>query len=186
MKRFLLAFCLLAACREEAAIPQPVSLTPEAVGYFCQMNILDHGGPKAQVHLDAHPGKPLFFSQVRDVVTYLRMPEKDGVVQASYVTDMGAGDWAKPGSLPWIAADTAVYVVGSTRLGGMDQPETVPFARTEDARAFIAQYGGQLMRLSEIPETVLAPVPPEVQAAEEADYRARMQKHDHAKMQGGM
>ena len=115
-----------------------------------------------------------------------RLAQKEGAVQASYVTDMGAGDWTKPGSLPWIAADAAIYVVGSTRLSGMDQPETVPFARTEDARAFIAQYGGQLMRLAEIPETVLAPVPPEVQAAEEADYRARMQKHDHAKMQGGM
>lgn len=186
MKRFLLAFCLLAACRDEAAIPQPVSLTPEAVGYFCQMNILDHGGPKAQVHLDVHPGKPLFFSQVRDLVTYLRMPEKDGAVQATYVTDMGAGDWAKPGTLPWIAAETATYVVGSSRLGGMDQPETVPFARIEDARAFIAQYGGQMMSLSEIPDTALGPVPPEVLAADEADYTARMQKHDHSKMQGGM
>ena len=88
MKRLILALCLLAGCRDEAALPQPVSLTSEAVGYFCQMNILDHGGPKAQVHLDFGP--PLFFSQVRDALAYQRMPEQSAAIRAIYVNDMGA------------------------------------------------------------------------------------------------
>ncbi|WP_444452904.1 nitrous oxide reductase accessory protein NosL [Rhodobacter capsulatus] len=186
MKRFLLVLCLLAACREEAAIPQPVSLTEEAVGYFCQMNILDHGGPKAQVHLQEHPGKPLFFSQVRDVVAYLRMPEKDGAVLATYVTDMGAGDWAQPGTLPWISAQSAIYVVGSSRLGGMEQPEFVPFSQDKDAQAFIAQFGGQAMKLDDIPASALGTSAPEAMAADDTDYSDRLKAHDHGKMMGGM
>lgn len=189
MKRILIALCLLTACREEAAIPQPVALNAEAVGYFCQMNILDHGGPKAQLHLDSHPGNPLFFSQVRDVVSYLRMPEKDGQVLATYVTDMSAGDWAAPATLPWIAADSAIYVVGSTRRGGMDQPEFVPFGSAGAAKAFIAQFGGQAMTLAEIPQGALAteaqaPDTEASSAAEARDYNARL--HSHAQGHGTM
>ncbi|WP_444464275.1 nitrous oxide reductase accessory protein NosL [Rhodobacter capsulatus] len=189
MKRILLALCLLTACREEAAIPQPVALNAEAVGYFCQMNILDHGGPKAQLHLDSHPGNPLFFSQVRDVVSYLRMPEKDGQVLATYVTDMSAGNWAAPATLPWIAADSAIYVVGSTRRGGMDQPEFVPFGSAGAAKAFIAQFGGQAMTLAEIPQGALAteaqaPDTEASSAAEARDYNARL--HSHAQGHGTM
>lgn len=189
MKRILLALCLLTACREEAAIPQPVALNAEAVGYFCQMNILDHGGPKAQLHLDSHPGNPLFFSQVRDVVSYLRMPEKDGQVLATYVTDMSAGDWAAPATLPWIAADSAIYVVGSTRRGGMDQPEFVPFGSAGAAKAFIAQFGGQAMTLAEIPQGALAteaqaPDTEANSAAETRDYNARL--HSHTQGHGTM
>lgn len=184
MKRLLVAVCLLAACRDAAAIPQPVSLTAEAVGYFCQMNILDHGGPKAQVHLDTHPGKPLFFSQVRDALVYLRMQEKDGQVQGAYVTDMGAGDWNRPASLPWIAADSAFYVVGGSRLGGMDQPETVPFATAEAARGFSARHGGQVLRLSEIPASLLDTAPV-AGLEDDSDYAARLKSHAHSSM-GGM
>jgi len=177
MKRLLLAICLLAGCRDEAPVPQPVSLNADSVGYFCQMNILDHGGPKAQVHIDAYPGKPLFFSQVRDAVVYLRMQEKDGIVQASYVTDMGAADWNTPGTAPWIALDKAVYVVGSSRLGGMDQPEVVPFGKTEAAKRFIATYGGQMMALTDIPASVLEAPVPDALASDDADFTARLGSH---------
>lgn len=177
MKRLLLSLCLLAACRDEAAVPQPVSLSAEAVGHFCQMNILDHGGPKAQVHLDVSPGKPLFFSQVSDALVYLHMSEKDGQVRASYVTDMASGDWEAPATLAWIAADQAIYVVGASRLGGMEQPETVPFATPEAAAAFIAQHGGQALRLADIPEAMLAPEAPVAEAGEAAGYAARLKAH---------
>lgn len=152
---FLVACGFLAGCREAGAPPLPVTLGPEAVGYFCQMNILDHGGPKAQVHLDTYPGRPLFFSQVRDAVIYLRMPERDGAVQAAYMTDMGSSDWDQPAKAAWVAAKDAVFVVGSSRKGGMDQPEFVPFAQPAAAEAFIRNYGGQAMRLADIPDALL-------------------------------
>jgi copper chaperone NosL len=160
MKRLILTLLLLTACREDAVIPLPVAMTATSTGYFCQMEIMDHPGPKAQVHLKTYPGQPLFFSQVKDAVAYLRMPEQNDTVTATYVSDMGAAaSWDDPGAMNWIAADTALYVVGSTAKGGMDAPEFVPFADTDKASAFAAAQGGQVMTLAQIPDAALTPPP---------------------------
>ena len=114
MKRALLIALALAACTEEVAQnTDPLPLTPETLGYFCQMNLLEHGGPKGQVHLEGLPGAPLFFSQVSDLVTYLRLPEQSNTVLAIYVSDMGAegATWDLPGAENWTDATTATYVV---------------------------------------------------------------------------
>jgi len=156
-----LALLALAACREEsAALPAPVAMTEESTGHYCQMELLEHPGPKAQAHL-AGLEHPLFFSQVRDVVAYQRMPEQSHVVTVAYVSDMGApgATWDDPGATNWIAAQDAHYVVGSAVAGGMGAPELVPFARPEDAAAFAARHGGQVLRLDQIPDNaVLAPL----------------------------
>lgn len=174
MKRLILALVLLAACRDEARLPDPVAMTQDSIGFFCQMNILDHGGPKAQVHLDTFPGKPLFFSQVRDALAYLKAPERDGEVTAVYVTDMGAVDWNQPARAPWIEAALATYVLGSDRLGGMDQPEAVPFADPAAARAFIAVHGGQAFAYAEIPLAALIPPEAAETEADATDFAARL------------
>ena len=84
----MMAILLLSACKEEMAeAPTPHPLTEEALSFFCQMNVLEHGGPKAQIHLEGQPA-PLFFAQVRDGVAYLRSPERDARVSAVYVSDM--------------------------------------------------------------------------------------------------
>ncbi|MCA0273560.1 MAG: nitrous oxide reductase accessory protein NosL [Proteobacteria bacterium] len=162
MKRALiLAALLLTACQEEKQDISPVELTETAVGHYCQMELLEHPGPKAQVHLEGAAGKPLFFSQVRDAVAYSRLPEQDGVILAIYVNDMGAAGatWDIPGTKNWIAADTAHYVVGSEVEGGMGAPELVPFADPEKAAAFAATKGGTVVQLAEVPDAeVIAPV----------------------------
>lgn len=178
MKPALIALALLAlaACREDeaAAPPEPVTMTAEAVGYYCQMTVLDHPGPKAQIHLVGLPA-PIFFGQVRDAVAYLRMPEQSHAVRAMFVSDMAAAaDWENPGPDNWMAADAAIYVVGSGMTGGMGAPELVPFATAEAARAFAARHGGALMSLDQIPDSaVLAPVDhggaPDAAAPEGAD-----------------
>ncbi|TRD23225.1 nitrous oxide reductase accessory protein NosL [Palleronia caenipelagi] len=160
---FLLATMLLPACREEVAtVPDPTPLTEEALSYFCQMNVLDHGGPKAQIHVDIYEA-PMFFAQVRDGIAYLRSPERDGRITAIYVSDTGsAADWDVPQSLPWITAEDAVFVIGSDRPGGMGAPELVPFASEADAAAFIADHGGQAVALDAIPDdAVTGPVDPD-------------------------
>lgn len=148
----LLAFGL-AACKEEVVeAPKPADLTESALSYFCQMNVAEHGGPKGQIHLRGHP-QPLFFAQVRDLVAYLKSPEREADITAVYVSDMGAAEsWAVPGISNWIAADDAVFVVGAPVAGGMGAPEIVPFLRTEDAAAFVTRHGGQTVRLTEIPD----------------------------------
>jgi copper chaperone NosL len=174
MKRLILGlFLLLAACKEDATLPPPVDLTADSIGYFCQMDILGHPGPKAQVHLANSPCKPLFFSQVRDAVAFLRMPEQIDTVTATYVSDMGAAlNWDNPGASNWIVADKAVYVVGSNAKGGMDAPELVPFADPAKAQDFANRNGGQVLALSDIPETALATNAPP--AADDADFAARL------------
>ncbi|NOD64347.1 MULTISPECIES: nitrous oxide reductase accessory protein NosL [unclassified Ruegeria] len=156
----LIALVALAACKEEVAeAPNPVDLTPDALSYFCQMNIAKHGGPKGQIHLEGYPA-PLFFAQVRDMVAYLKSPERDAEITAVYVSDMGvAPSWRQPGISNWIAADGATFVVGANVAGGMGAREVVPFATPTDAESFITIYGGAAMSLPDIPDAeVLGPV----------------------------
>lgn len=187
MNRPLIALALLlltAACREEvAALPEPVPLTIEAVGHYCQMDLFEHPGPKGQVHLIGLPD-PLFFSQVRDAVAYQRLPEQSHSIAAIYVNDMGAAEsWENTGAENWILAEGAHYVVGSARFGGMGAPELVPFADPVAAQDFAAEYGGNVMTLEQIPdELVLTPVAldggvaAESDAAEDAEYLERLKR----------
>jgi len=175
-----LSLLALAACREDstATLPQPVAMTAEAVGHYCQMNLLEHPGPKAQVHLDGLPW-PLFFSQVRDAVAYQRMPEQSHMISVIYVSDMGAqgASWDDPGAENWIPAASAHYVVGASVEGGMGAPELVPFASRSDAEAFTRENGGQVMALTDIPDSeVLAPVEfdDDIGAGDDDDFEDRL------------
>lgn len=178
----LLAALSLIACKDDVATgPAPVSLTAEAVGHYCQMDLLEHPGPKAQIHLDGLPD-PLFFSQVRDAIAYQRMPEQSHPITAIYVNDMAAApSWDKPGADNWIDATQAHYVIGSDAAGGMDAPELVPFLKAEDATAFAAARGGRVVALADVEDAdVLSAVPiaatPEDDPAEEDDFQARLER----------
>ena len=168
---------LLGGCREQAVPrPDPVPMTAEAMGHFCQMNLLEHPGPKAQVHLKGMPN-PLFFSQVRDAVAFKLLPEQDGEITAIYVSDMAIGPWDSPGPTNWLAAEGAFYVVGSARPGGMGTPELVPFGTQDAARGFADRYGGSVQRLDDIPaRLVLAPDGPagSTDAQDDSDFARRL------------
>ena len=177
MKRFLILFVLLAACREDgSALPAPIQMTVRSVGYFCQMNVLEHGGPKGQIALEGLPGRPLFFSQVSDTLAYLRMPEQNYKVLATYVSDMGAApSWDQPGANNWVLIDKAVFVVGSDALGGMDQPEIVPFGDPSKAADFAKVHGGQVVPLTQLLLPLSQPAPDTAAATgDDADYSARL------------
>lgn len=153
----------LAACgdKQDAAAPAPVEIGSESTGYFCGMLLSDHAGPKGQIHL-AGKSEPLWFSSVRDAIAFTRMPDEPRDIRAVYVNDMGkAASWAQPGPGDWIAADKAFFVVGSERMGGMGQPEAVPFGGQAAADGFVAKHGGKVLRLSEIPDDyVIGPTDP--------------------------
>ncbi len=173
MRHFAFGFALLAlaGCKEElAGKPAPVEMTAEAVGYYCQMELLDHVGPKGQIHLDGMPA-PVFFSQVRDTIAYLHMPEQSHAVRATYVQDMTDSEWTKPG--PWIPVEDAHFVIGSDRQGGMDAPEYVPFSDEAAALAFVRRHGGEVRRFDRISATdVLTQEIPDV--AFDEDISARL------------
>lgn len=176
MKRALIFALLLTACQEDVAQnTTPLPLTPETVGHFCQMNLLEHDGPKGQVHLEGLPGAPLFFSQVSDTIAYLRLPEQSHKVLAVWVSDMGAAGatWSAPGAANWTDARSAHFVVGAAVEGGMGAPEIVPFADPAAAAAFVARHGGTVMGLDQIPDSaVIAPVPDA--AAGDENYSSRL------------
>jgi len=156
------ALLALAGCNDDttASIPGAVTMTEEALGHYCQMNLTEHPGPKAQVHLDG-VGQPIFFSQVRDAIAYQRLPEQSHAIRAVYVSDMGApsATWDQPGVDNWIPADKALFVVGSRIAGGMGAPELVPFSARQKAEAFAAENGGDIRDLAQIEdEDVLTPV----------------------------
>ncbi len=177
---FILGLTLLAGCQQKTAQDTtPQDMTAETLGHYCQMNLLEHPGPKGQVFLEGMPA-PLFFSQVRDVIAYMRGPEQMAPIVAVYVNDMGApgATWDHPGDGNWIAVDKAVYVVGSTRQGGMGAPETVPFSSTEKAQSFARAEGGRVLALDEITDDmVLTPVETEPKSDagnDDADFQERL------------
>lgn len=158
---FVAALVLLSACKEEVVqSTAPQDMTPETLGHYCQMNLLEHPGPKAQVFLEGNPA-PLFFSQVRDAIAYMRGPEQVAPIVSVYVNDMGkaGATWDRPGDGNWIVADKAFYVLGSARAGGMGAPEAVPFSSRERAEDFALAEGGRVLTLADITDAmVLAPV----------------------------
>lgn len=185
MKMLLRAALLLAAATGLAACQQQVAqdtapreMTAETLGYYCQMNLLEHPGPKAQVFMKGYAA-PLFFSQVRDAIAYIRAPEQVAPILAVYVNDMGAtgATWDVPGEGNWIVADTAFYVLGSTAEGGMGAPEAVPFSSRERAEAFAQAEGGHVLKLADIDDhDVLAPVDDSAgTAGDDAEFNARLQ-----------
>ena len=156
----LLALALTACKEEEAkAPPPPVELNTAALSFFCQMNVLEHGGPKGQIHLEGYPA-PLFFAQVRDLVAYMKSPERDAQITAVYVSDTGkAASWDDLGEGNWILANDAQFVIGANVAGGMGAPEIVPFGDAASAKPFLDKYGGRLLPFTEIPDdAALAPV----------------------------
>lgn len=150
------------ACSEQQSatgLPQPVALSEKAVGHYCNMTVLEHTGPKAQIHLANNP-HPIWFSQVRDGIAFLRSPEEQEDAVVVYVNDMGkAKDWDFPGVDTWIDAQAAWFVIGSRKTGGMGTPEVIPFGAEQDAVTFVAENGGVIVRLDGIPDAyVLGPV----------------------------
>jgi len=169
---FVVAVTLLSACKKEMTqSTTPQDMTPETLGHYCQMNLLEHPGPKAQVFLEGNAA-PLFFSQVRDAIAYMRGPEQVAPILAIYVNDMGKADatWDVPGDGNWIGADKAFYVLGSARAGGMGAPEAVPFSSRERAEDFVRAEGGRVLTLADITnDMVLAPVQAGEDQADDAD-----------------
>ena len=149
----LLAVSGAAGCDDDEVVakPAPVEPTREASGHYCGMIVVDHEGPKAQIHLPDE-AEPVWFSSVRDAIAYTMLPEERRDFTAMYVNDMGAAQWDAPEPGTWIDAAGAHYVIGSDRMGGMGVPEAVPFAARDAAERFVADHGGRIVALADVPE----------------------------------
>jgi copper chaperone NosL len=157
-----LSLLLLLSCSETELVetPPPQELSRDAVGYFCQMTVVEHTGPKGQVIL-ADREEPLWFVSVRDTLVFTALPGEPKNISAIYVTDIGRADWDNPEPGTWLDAREAWYVVNSDRAGGMGAPEIVPFGKKEDAEQFISLHGGAVLAFDAIErEELVQPMAP--------------------------
>lgn len=156
--KMALMMCMLAlfACDKpsETSMPAPEKLTRQASGYYCLMTVVDHQGPKGQIFLTDRE-QPLWFTSVRDTISFTHSPEEPKNISAIYVNDMGNANWNDPGRENWIDARKAWYVIGSKRTGGMGAPEAVPFSAKQQAEDFIRNYGGRVVDYNSIPTSYI-------------------------------
>jgi copper chaperone NosL len=147
-----LSLCLLVSCSETVSvdIPSPQELTRDAIGYYCQMTVVEHKGPKGQIILNDQD-EPLWFTSVRDTIAFTVLPGEPKNIAAIYVTDIGLASWDSPEINTWVDGHKAWYVVNSDRTGGMGAPEMVPFSKKEDAVQFVSQHGGEVIDFNSIP-----------------------------------
>ncbi|KGJ04364.1 copper chaperone NosL [Paracoccus halophilus] len=152
----LIALPLMGCKTEETAALPPETMTAEAIGRYCGMNLMEHEGPKGQVVLSREMGA-YWFSSARDTIAFSMMPDEVKDYGGLYVSDMArAESWAEPGADNWIDAKTAFYVTGSSAQGGMGGAELVPFSTREAAEAFAAEKGGIVQTFDELtPDEVL-------------------------------
>ena len=145
----------LAACGERTGSGAALAPLEIDAATSCELDgmlLADYPGPKAQIFY-AGQAKPVYFCDTVELFNTLLRPEQVRKVVAVYVQDMGQADWEQPRG-HWIDAKTALYVLGSKRHGSMG-PTLASFAQALAAEKFIAQYGGKLLRYTEVkPEMV--------------------------------
>ena len=144
---FVLMTCLaLTACGQEGEpiIASPREPDSHAVGYYCRMTLSEHPGPKGQLLLkDA--ANPLWFSSVRDALTYVEQDlPNEGEIAGFWVNDMAQGTWEKPAPGSWVEAAKVWYVLGSKKTAAMGGGEAVPFKERTAAEAFAKEFGGRI------------------------------------------
>ena len=151
----LAALPVLGACDKEgkkATSVAPVEISQDTACELDGMLLVDYPGPQGQIHFADTP-EPAFYCDTMEVLNTLMHPEEVRKITAVYVQDMGKADWDHPEG-HWIDARTAIYVEGSSRQGSMG-PTFGSFSNEEDAKAFIAKYGGKLLHMKDItPEMV--------------------------------
>jgi copper chaperone NosL len=113
------------------------------------MTLAEHAGPKGQI-LPRGWEEPLWFSSVRDALTYVEQDVvSDREIAGFWVNDMAQGTWENPGTGSWIDARTAHYVIGSSKASGMGGSEAVPFKERSAAEAFAKEHGGEVAGYTE-------------------------------------
>lgn len=147
----LLVAALLTGCEKEVPleVPPAQTLTREANGYYCLMTVVYHNGPKGQIILSDN--KTLWFTSIRDTISFTLSPEEPKNIAAIYVNDMSNAEWDDPGADNWIEAHKAWYVLGSKRSGGMGAKEAVPFSSKEKAQIFTQKEDGTVYAFSDLP-----------------------------------
>lgn len=142
-----LSFLVACGKEEQAAAAVPREIDAATACDLDGMLLADYPGPKAQIHY-AGAAAPVFFCDTVEMFAMLLRPEQVRPVRAAFVQDMARADWNQPRG-HWFDAKTGFYVVGSKRHGSMG-PTFASFAAEADAKVFTTQFGGKVLRYSEV------------------------------------
>lgn len=131
----------------------PQAVTRNDIGYYCNMIVEDHSGPKGQIIL-TDTDKAIWFTSVRDAVAFTLLPEEAKNIAAFFVTAMDDAEWNHPEkqNSNWTTAQSAWYVIESNQRGGMGQMEVIPFKQQKSASDFVEKYGGNIVSYVDIPK----------------------------------
>ena len=150
---FIFIFSILAGCdsgsRDTHKNP-PVEIAAGDECHLCGMYITQFSGPKGEAYVRGNP-QALKFCSTRDLFSYILQPDVKTIAREIYVHDMGKTD------LPGLSmrasyftdARSAYYVINTPLKGAMGHI-IASFAKKEDAEAFIAKFGGKLLRFDDI------------------------------------
>lgn len=141
------AIVLLAACSSGEQAPLPVPREPDenSIGYFCNMSLPEHEGPRGQAFMKDREA-PYWFASVGEAFVFLETaPFQPRDLIVLYVSDMSKGTWEHPAPGAWIDIRDAIFVIGSSRTAAMGGKEAVPFPSKEAAEAFVKLHGGEVV-----------------------------------------
>lgn len=151
----------------EGETPNPVSLDGGTQCDVCGMTIADHPGPTGQIfyrdHSPSGHDNPAVFDSVRSCLFsfYFEHERKDWTASVVYVSDYSQVDYdiseiegnryidAVTAAEYYVDAETVEFVVESEIHGAMGTA-FVPFSDTDDAEAFVENYGGRTVRMEDI------------------------------------
>lgn len=144
----LAGLVMLAGCgkSEQVATVQPLEISRDTACSLDGMILSDFPGPKAQILYEQ--GNPDFFCDTVEMFSIYLRPEQQRRIRAVFVQDMAKADWNDPRG-NWIDARSAVYVIGSKRLGSMG-PTLASFANEAAAKDFAAKEGGKVYRFEQV------------------------------------
>lgn len=155
-RRPLVGFAVLAmvaallGCSDQATGAKALAPVEIGTATTCELDgmlLADYPGPKAQIFY-AGAAEPVFMCDTVEMFNTLLQPEQVRKVVAVYVQDMGKADWDQPRG-NWMDATQGLFVLGAKRNGSMG-PTIASFSLESDAQAFIAKWGGKLLRYAEV------------------------------------
>jgi copper chaperone NosL len=144
---------LLAACSEAIKQGGPQEPSADTSCALDGMVLKDFPGPKAQIQYAE--GKPDFYCDLMELFAVALAPEQKRRVAGLFVQDMGKADWSHPQG-HWIAARSALYVVGSRKTGSMGATFG-SFSDPDDAAAFAKTEGGKVLPFDQVTAAMLKP-----------------------------
>ena len=154
----LVAVMALSGCERGAEVADAGhQLEPIAPGDECEvcgMLIDGFPGPKGQAFIRQR-SEPLKFCSTVDLWSWMLQPEIEGVLEAAYVHDMTAVDWARPNDDRYVDARAAWYVAGHSQRGAMG-PTLASFATEAAAADYAARFGGRSLSPADIDLELLA------------------------------